>query len=55
LQEQEETTYWLELLVEGEFLAAERLSPLRQEAQELTAILVSCSKTAKQKKREEAR
>ena len=49
LQELEETTYWLELLVDGGFIATERLAPLQQEAEELTAILVTCSKTAKQK------
>lgn len=54
LQELEETTYWLELLVEGGLIAAERLAPLRQEAHELTAILVSCSKAAKQKNPREA-
>src|SRR5262249_54740266 len=37
LQELEETEYWLELLAEGGIVPAERLSELRQEAEELLA------------------
>ena len=49
LQELEETAYWLELLVEGEFVTAERLESLQTEVDELTAILVTCIKNAKSK------
>jgi four helix bundle protein len=49
LQELEETIYWLELLTDGGFMASERLAPLFQEADELMAILVTCSKSAKEK------
>jgi four helix bundle protein len=47
LQELEETGYWLELLTEGGVFPGERLAELLAEADELTAILVSCAKTAK--------
>ena len=47
LQELEETAYWLELLVEGEVVPANRLHSLQQETNELTAIFVTCVKKAK--------
>lgn len=50
LQELDETSYWLELLVEGDIVAAAKLSELRTEADELTAIFVSSVKTAKSRK-----
>ena len=50
LQELEETADWLEVLVESELVAADRLRPLQIETNELTAILVACVKTAKEKK-----
>lgn len=50
LQELEETSYWLELLSDSHILPPPRLAPLRQEAQELTAILTSSAKTAKRKR-----
>jgi four helix bundle protein len=52
LQELEESAYWLELLVESEMVAPNRLSDLQQEAEELTAILVTCVKNAKAKRDE---
>ena len=42
-----ETAYWLELLVESEVMPADKLRFLQQEADELTAILVTCVKNAK--------
>src|SRR5262249_54631680 len=39
LQELEETAYWLELLVEGEVVPADKLKSLQQETDELTAII----------------
>jgi four helix bundle protein len=48
LQELEETAYWLELLGESGVLNPERLSDLQQEANELSAILVTCAKNVKQ-------
>lgn len=51
LQELEETVYWLELLAEAEIVHADRLKPLREEAEELTAILVVIVKHAKERVR----
>lgn len=47
LMELDETTYWLELLVDAEIIPGSRLSELQQEANELTAILVASLNTAK--------
>ena len=47
LQELEETAYWLELLVEGEVVPADKVRSLQHETDELTAILVTCVKKAK--------
>jgi four helix bundle protein len=41
LMELEETLYWLEIVQEANYVEPERLSPLSQEARELTAIFVS--------------
>jgi four helix bundle protein len=49
LQELEESAYWMELLVESSIIPETRLSDLQQEADELMAILVTCSKNAKAK------
>ena len=49
-QELEETSYWLELLVESEIVDAERLKDLIQEADELSRIFTTCIKTARDKK-----
>src|SRR5213078_4393177 len=40
LREIEETAYWFELLVESGIVAADKLSPLRDEIDQLTAIFV---------------
>lgn len=50
LQELEETAYWLELLVETEIVKEQRLDALRQEAHEVTALLVCLVKAAKRRK-----
>jgi four helix bundle protein len=47
LQELEETNYWFELVVEAWLVPGKRLAELRQEAHELTAILIASVKTAK--------
>jgi four helix bundle protein len=49
LQELEESAYWLELLAESGVVKETRLSSLQSEINELTAILVTCAKNAKQK------
>lgn len=51
LQELDETTYWLELLIEAGVVRAERLEGLMKEADELIAILVTSVKTIKRRKR----
>ncbi len=43
----EESAYWLELLVESGVVSLEKLAPLRQECDELTAIFVTILKRAK--------
>jgi four helix bundle protein len=47
LKELEETCYWLELLVDAELMPAERLAPLQDECNQLTAILTTISKKVK--------
>src|ERR687884_2346025 len=41
LQELEETIYWLELLADAEIVHSDRLKLLRDEAEELMAVLVT--------------
>ena len=47
LREIEESAYWLELLVESDVVNVEKLAPLREECEELTAIFVTILKRAK--------
>ncbi|HVR41666.1 MAG TPA: four helix bundle protein [Thermoanaerobaculia bacterium] len=47
LQELDETTYWLEILIEAEIMEKRLLAPLMQEIDELTAIIVASIKTVK--------
>ena len=49
LQELDETAYWLELLEETNIVPADRLKPLRDEADELIAIFVSIVKKVKRR------
>lgn len=51
LQELEETCYWLELLIDSGIMPEERLSGLVNEANQLTAIVVTCTKNAKMKRK----
>ena len=46
LEEADETQLWLELIVEGKLLSAERVEPLLNEATELVAIFVTSRKSA---------
>jgi four helix bundle protein len=48
LQELEETSYWLDLIVEAELLPASRITALRAEVRELTAMFVASINTARQ-------
>jgi len=49
IQELEETTYWLELLIESDIVAESRLTDLLKEADELMRIFVSSVKTTKKR------
>ena len=51
LQELEESIYWMELLVESGIIKDEKLNELMKEADELTAIFVTCVKNTKQRNR----
>jgi len=51
LQELDETTYWLELLIDTNTVPASRLEPLLDECDELTRILVASVKTLKRRPR----
>jgi four helix bundle protein len=53
LMELEETDYWLELLAEGNIVTSERLALLLGEAEQLTSILVTCVKNAKQRNKQQ--
>lgn len=50
-EEADETCYWLEIMIEIQVFPKERLEPLLKEAQEITAILTTSGKTAKEKLR----
>ena len=50
LMELEETGYWLEILSDAEIISSDRLTSLRNEVEELTAILVTCVKNTRQRK-----
>ncbi|MCG8587206.1 MAG: four helix bundle protein [Pirellulales bacterium] len=47
MQELDETSYWMELLIEGEIIREELLSDLLSEANELMAIFVTIVKNLK--------
>ncbi len=47
LQELDETTYWLDLIVEADILTSDRLQSLLREANELTSMFVTIVKNVK--------
>ena len=47
LKESDETSYWLELLLDENYITAHRLEPLLGETNELIAIMTTISKKAK--------
>ena len=49
LKELDETCYWLELLIEAEIVANDRLSPLLDECNQLIAVLTTIAKKVKSK------
>jgi len=51
LQELEETAYWLELLVATRLASGDRTQALTTKINELTAIFVTCVKSARHHKR----
>jgi four helix bundle protein len=55
LQELDESNYWLELLSESAIISPDRLVELRQETNELTAILTACAKNQKKDERDRMR
>ena len=46
-EEADESCFWMELIVEGHLLSPEQVQPLLDEANELTAIFTSATKTAR--------
>jgi four helix bundle protein len=50
LQELEESFYWLELLIEGEFVTERKLKPLCDETNELISIFVAITLKVKSRK-----
>ena len=51
LQEIDETSYWLDLLVESEIVSKRRLESLTKEADELTRIFVTTVKNIKHRRK----
>lgn len=47
-EEADECSYWLDLLIEAGLLSHQSAAPVQREAHELTAIIVSSIKTARQ-------
>ena len=45
-EEADESAFWLELIVETNFLSATKVEPLLSEASEIVAIMASSKKTA---------
>ncbi len=52
IQELDETSYWIELLIDSEIVPQARLADLMNEANQLTAILVACVKKTKARRAE---
>ncbi len=47
IEEADESCYWLELIIEGDLLAKDKVELLLDEANQITAIMVASRKTAK--------
>ncbi len=50
IEEADESCFWMELIVEGEFLPAKKVESLLQEANEITAIMTASRKTSEENK-----
>ena len=46
-EEGDETIFWLEMILEAKLASQEQIKPIKQEASEILAIIVSSIKTAK--------
>jgi four helix bundle protein len=51
LQELAEAIYWLEILIDSKMVKASRMGSLQKEAGELTAILMTCLRNLKARRR----
>ncbi len=51
LQELEESRYWMELLGESNIFPISRLQPIHQETSELIAILITCVRKVKERRK----
>lgn len=49
VEEEAESEFWLEMIIETKMLKASLVEPLRQEASEIVAMMVSSRKTAARK------
>ncbi len=54
LKEADETSYWLELLIESGIVPAAKLTVLQDECQQLLAILTTISKNTKKRMKEDS-
>ena len=54
LKEADETSYWLELLIESDIVPAAKLTVLQDECQQLLAILTTISKNTKKRMKEDS-
>ena len=50
IEEADESAFWLEIIQESQMMRRELLEPLLKETDEITAIMVSSSNTAKKRK-----
>lgn len=51
IEESDESEFWLEFIEDENLFSAEKLAPLRQEANELTSIFISARKTMQANKK----
>ena len=49
IEESDESSFWLEFIIDEELLSKEKINPLFKESEELTAIFFSSRKTARNK------
>ena len=54
-EEADESCFWLDLIMDAGLIKASRVASLRQEAHEITAIVVASLRTAKQRSRNSER